>query len=53
MDLFQVQMDTESGVTLHNLKEQLRSKYHRIKKVEPRKKSMTRDNYDHDEQVQT
>ena len=36
VDSLQVQMDTEKGVTLDNLKEQLRSKFQRMKKNEPR-----------------
>ena len=32
VDSLQVQMDTEKGVTLDNLKEQLRSKFQRMKK---------------------
>ena len=34
VDSLQVQMDTEKGVTLDNLKEQLRSKFQRMKKNE-------------------
>ena len=33
VDSLQVQMDTEKGVTLENLKEQLRSKFQRMKRV--------------------
>ena len=36
VDSLQVQMDTEKGVTLDNLKEQLRSKFQRMKKSETR-----------------
>ena len=36
VDSLQVQMDTEKGVTLDNLKEQLRSKFQRMKKNETR-----------------
>ena len=36
MDSLKVKMDTEEGVKLNKLKEQLRSKYNSIKKVETR-----------------
>ena len=36
VDSLQVQMDTEKGVTLDNLKEKLRSKFQRMKKKESR-----------------
>ena len=36
VDSLQVKMDTEKGVTLDNLKEQLRSKYQRMKKNDSR-----------------